>query len=433
MTDIMLLDMDPAISLHQRMAAAADGLDFDAQALADPLAEAAELLSGAVPDVVTGVRRAAADLRSNAFDLNTRIRMVLAGGREMNAGLAALERIRSHFTHIESRGDPERADGLLSRRDLKWARHQLDEETSAAAAWLLDHDDFFDRVETAKHNDDYINQPYDSQFAFDPADRDNLLSLDDIDAFTTKTAAWASLLPHAGLIDTARRGGKPDGRLSRRDFEAFLSDYDFGPEVARAVRQVLDDGAYHTAESPVSWGLMLDGLSFVPVIGDLVDGARSIYYALHGDWAMASIYALGLVPLPGLSGSGVKAAVTVVKTAVRSVQKTGYRKAARETAGVLQKGTTYNWAANTASEALASSVNCSTTYGWIAEQAGVDFKKLDKKLEKTTGEDVAGLSNRLSDATGYNLGVADGLFSDTCEVIAQRVGEHRLSKLWLRH
>ena len=35
--------------------------------------------------------------------------MVLTGGSEMNEGLGALERIREHFTMIESRGDPDRA------------------------------------------------------------------------------------------------------------------------------------------------------------------------------------------------------------------------------------------------------------------------------------------------------------------------------------
>ena len=159
MSDMMLLNIDPAISLQQRMAIAADELDFDAQALAEPLTEASDLLGGAVPDSATGVRRIAADLRSNADDLHKRIQMVLAGGREMNAGLAALEQIRASFTLIETRGHSDRADGKLSLRDLEWARHQLDEETSAGRGWLADNDDFFARVETAKDNDTYINKP----------------------------------------------------------------------------------------------------------------------------------------------------------------------------------------------------------------------------------------------------------------------------------
>ena len=93
-------------------------------------------------------------------------------------------------------------------------------------------------------------------------------------------------------------------------------------------------------------------LSFVPVIGDIVDGGRSIHHALHGDWHSAGVYALGLVPLPGLSGSGVKAAVTVVKSAARSVKKSGYKKASGEVGKVLYKGTSYNWTANTAADAI---------------------------------------------------------------------------------
>jgi len=425
------MDVQPALSLHQRMTTAANELDFDAQALIAPLAEAAELLGGAVPDVVTGARRTAEGLRASAEELHGRIRMVLAGGTEMNAGLAALERIRSSFTQIESRGNPERADGRLSRRDLQWARHNLDEETSAAAEWLLKNESFFDRVETAKHNDDYIKQPYDSEFGFDPEDRDGLLSLDDIDAFASKTAAWATLLPFAAAIDTAGRGGSPDGTLRRRDFESFLEDYLIAPEVARAVRQVLDDGAYHTPDSPISWGLALDTLSFVPVIGDVVDGARAIHYALHGDWASAGIYALGVVPLPGLSGSGVKASVTVVKATVGAVQKRGYKVAARETADVVKKGTTLNWTASTAAGAASSAVNCSSTVHWISEQVGFDFGKFDRDMKKTTGEDVGTIRNRLSDITGYDLGIADGFFSDTCEMIARRIGEHKFSRSWL--
>lgn len=428
MVDMMLLDVQPALSLRQRMAIAADELDFDAQALAEPMAEASELLGGVLPEVIPRVQRAAAHLRSSADDLNSRIRMVLANGPDMNAGLAALERIRTHFTTIESRGDPSRADGVLSRRDLTWASHQLDEETSAAASWLLEHEDFFDRVETAKHNDDYTSQPYDDEFAYDPEDRDGLLSLDDIDAFVVKSAARATLAPYAEIIDTGRSGGEPDGKLSRKDFEAFLSDYDISPEVTQAVRQVLEDGAYYQADSRINWRLALDGLSVVPVIGDVVDGGRAIYYSLHGDWTSAAIYGLGLVPLPGLSGSGVKAGYTVVKATVRGVQKSGYRKAARETGKVLYKGTSNNLTANTLAEAAADRINCSATFAWIASESGL---KINGDPKKTTGENIDSITNRLSDATGYDLGVADGFFSDSCEVIARRLGEHKFSKSWL--
>lgn len=431
MTDMMLLEVDSALLLQQRMATAADELDFDAQSLVAPLTEATELLGGDVSEVVPRVIRAADDLRASAHDLDSRIRMVLASGPEMNAGLAALERIRSHFLTIESRGDPSRADGVLSRRDLQWAHHQLDSETSAAAGWLIDHNEFFDQVETAKYNDEYLSHPYDGDFPYDPNDRDGLLSLDDIDAFIAKTAAWSTLLPLAGTIDTAHRGGPGDGRLSRNDFESFLSDYNLSPEISRAVRQVLDDGAYQSNDSLLNWGLVLDGVSFVPVIGDVVDGARAIHYALHGDWTAAAIYGLGLVPLPGLSGSGVTAGYKVVKSAVSTAKKSGYRTAAKDTAKVLHRGTTFNWTAHTAAEALTDSAQCSSTYEWIAQQAGVDIAKLDKKIKTTTGEDIGDIKNRLSDLTGHDLSIMDGFFNDTCEVIARRIGEHKLSKVWL--
>ena len=435
MSDLMILDIKPALSLHQQMTAAAGELDFDAQALAEPLTEAADLLGRPLPDMAGETRKVAANLHDNAEDLHTRIQMVLAGGHEMNAGLAALERIRASFTLIESRGKPDRSDGKLGLGDLEWARRQLDGKISDAAGWLADHKDFFTRVETAKDNNTYINRPYDSEFAHNPEDADGVMRIADIDAFVAKTAAWATLLPHAKTIDTAHRGGKPDGILSRKDFEAFLLDYDVAPGVAAAVRRVLADGAQHRPRSPISLKAALDVLSFVPAIGDVVDGARSIYYALHRDWQAAGLYALGIVPLPGLSGSGVTAARTVARNTVRAFQKSGYRQAASETGKVMAKGTSYNWTANAAAEAFSDRRACASTKEWLAQQIGVDITKIgefDDRLRESTGEDIGSLKNRLSDATGHNLGVMDGFFSDSCEVIARRLGEHKLSKMWLK-
>ena len=123
-----------------------------------------------------------------------------------------------------------------------------------------------------------------------------------------------------------------------------------------------------------------------------------------------------------------------MRSAVRSVKKSGYRQAARDTGKVLYKGTTYNWTASTAAEALTSSNPCASTRGWVAEQVGVDVTKFDDindGLRRTTGEDFRSVRNRLADATGHNLGMMDGFFSDSCEVIARRLGEHKLSRMWL--
>ena len=347
MEDLMAIDTVRATELRQRMEAAADDLEWDARALAGPLAEASSLLGGPLPDVPTGVRRVAGELRASALDLQERTRIVLAGGPEMNEGLAALERIRDHFTMIESRGDPDAADGLLSRRDLRWAQHSADSQTAEAAAWLLDHDRFFDQVETAKHNDDYLDRAYEGEFAFDPDDRDGLMSRDDIDSFLDKTAAWSALLPHLATVD-AVDGGAPDGFISRRDFENFLSDYNLSDEEAGAVRQVLDDRAYHTKDGGIGLGTMLDGLSFVPVIGDIVDGARAIYYVVHGDYATASLFALGMIPLPGLSSSGVRGAIKVVDKVATAARNRGTRAAFRDGGQLAMKGTAANYAAQLA-------------------------------------------------------------------------------------
>ena len=148
------------------------------------------------------------------------------------------------------------------------------------------------------HNNDYLDRAYEGEFAFDPDDIDGLMSRDDIDAFLDKTAAWSALLPHLAAID-AVQGGAPDGVMSRRDFELFLSDYDLSAEDADAVRQVLDDRAYHTAGGILGLGTILDGLSFVPVVGDILDGARAIYYVVHRDFATASLFCSGPDPATG--------------------------------------------------------------------------------------------------------------------------------------
>ncbi len=426
MSDLMAMDTLRAVELRQRMEAAADDLDWDARALMGPLSEASSLLGGPMPDVPTGVHRVAGELRAGALDLQERTRIVLAGGSEMNEGLAALERIRAHFTVIESRGDPDRADGLLSRRDLRWAVHSSDSETADAAAWLLDHDHFFDQVETAKHNDDYLDRAREGEFAFDPEDRDGLMSLDDIDSFLDKTAAWSALLPHLATIDAAG-GDAPDGSMSRRDFEAFLNDYSLSADEAAAVRQVLNDRAHHTGGG-VGLGTALGVLSFVPVIGDILDGARALYYVVHRDYATASLFALGLVPLPGLSSSGVRGAKKVVDT-VAAAFRTGGTRAATQAAGQLAvKGTAANYAAYEGTKrtvgALGGDVDIDESVEYVVDDV------MGPRFEDLLGEDLdprlrALLTDRLEESLDNRLGEGSRRWvSETNTVIARRIAEH---------
>ena len=423
----MAMDTVRATELRQRMETAADDLDWDAQALVGPLAEASSLLGSPVPDIPTDVRRVAGELRASASDLQERTRIVLAGGPEMNEGLAALERIRSHFTMIESRGDSDAADGLLSRRDLQWARHSADSDTAAAAAWLLDHDHFFDQVETAKHNDDYLDRPYSGDFAFDPDDRDGLMSRDDIAAFLDKTAAWSALLPHLQTVDVVQ-GGAADGFISRDDFEAFLSDYDLSPPVAAAVRRVLDDRAYHTGGGSVGMGSMLDALSFVPVVGDVVDGARAIYYMVHRDYATASLFALGLIPLPGLSSSGVRGAIKVVDAVATAARKSGTKAAAKEATQRAMKGTAANYAAYESTRQATSALG-----GGLDIDESIDYVLDDvfgPRLEDSIGENLDPrlrelLADRLEDSLQYRLDDSSAQWlSEANTVIARRIAEH---------
>ena len=427
MSDLMALDIARATELRQRMETAAADLDWDARALEGPLAEAASLLGSPLPDIVGGTRRVAGELRDSALDLQERTRMVLAGGPEMNEGLGALERIREHFTMIESRGSPDRADGLLSRRDLRWAVHSADSATAEAAGWLLDHDLFFDQVETAKHNDDYFHRVGTGEFPFDPDDLDGLMSRDDIDAFLDKTAARSALMPHAATIDAAG-GGQPDGFISRADLEAFLSDYNLTAEEAAAVRQVLNDRAYHSTGSGIGLGGVLDVVSFVPVIGDLLDGARSIYYALHGDLDTAALFALGLVPLPGLSSSGVRGALKVIDR-VRTVAHTlGRKEASKEAGRLAMRGTGANYAAHEGAQRASGALD-----GDLDVDESVDYvldDVLGPQVEDLLDEDLdprlrALLSDRLEDSLTERLDSGARVrLSEANTVIARRIAEH---------
>lgn len=429
MTDLMVLDIDRATELRQRMETAADEVEWDAQALEGPLAEAASLLGSPLPDVGGGARRVAGELRDSAVDLQERTQMVLAGGREMNEGLGALERIREHFTMIESRGDPDRADGLLSRRDLRWAVHSADSATAAAASWLLDHDLFFDQVETAKHNDDYVNGLSSDEFSFDPDDRDGLMSRDDIDAFLDKTAARSALIRHAATIDAAG-GGRPDGFVSRADLEAFLGDYNLTAAEADAVRQVLDDRAYHSngGGGIIGWGGALDALSFVPVVGDVIDGARSIYYTLHGDYEMAALFALGLVPLPGLSSSGVRGALKVVDR-VRDVARTaGTKEASKEAGRLAMKGTAANYGAYEGTRrvfgARDSDLDIDESVDYVLED--VFGPRVEDLLEEDLDPRLRALvTDRLEQSLSERLGSGSRVrLSEANTVIARRIAEH---------
>ena len=427
MSDLMALDIPAATELRQRMETAADDLDWDAQALEGPLAEASSLLGSPLPDVPGGTRRVAGELRDSALDLQERTRMVLAGGPEMNEGLGALERIRERFTMIESRGDPDRADGLLSRRDLRWAVHSADSTTAAAAGWLLDHDLFFDQVETAKHNDDYLSRVDQREFAFDPGDRDGLMSRDDIDAFLDKTAARSALMAHAATIDAAS-SGVPDGFMTRRDFEAFVDDYNLTEEEADAVQQVLDDRAYHTGSGGIGLGGALDVLSFVPVIGDIIDGARLIYHALHGDLGTASLFALGMVPLPGLSSSGVRGAMKVVNKVVDATREGGFKVGSRAASRLVMKGTAANYAAHEGAQQAAGALAGDVDIDESAEYVLNDV--LGPQIEDLLDEDLdprvrALLVDRLEQSLTDRLGLGARVrLSETNTVIARRIAEH---------
>ena len=378
----MMMKVDAATELHRHLMAAADDLSADSAVITDLMGEASTLLNQTLADVGHDVRRLAGRLRTIADDLDDRVRLVALGGPDMNAGLAALEHLRDHFKLIECRGDPSRADGKLSRRDLEWARGKLPGPAGDAAAWLLANRGFFDRVETAKHNRRYMNRPYDGVFDHDEADEDGLMSLEDIDAFVTKSTAWTTLLPHLAAIDGAASGGgegAADGVLSREDFEALMAGYHLPPDVDRAVKQVLDDRAYHQpGGGTVGLGTALDLLSFVPVVGDLVDAGRALYYVLNGDYVTAGIFALGLAPIPGLSGSGLRHSVRMVENIADAAMGGGRQAGAARAKKEFITDTMQTWRANEAADFVLEKTG--EDEGWLGEINQVISSRMSKQF-----------------------------------------------------
>ncbi|MEM8707912.1 MAG: hypothetical protein AAGE98_15715 [Actinomycetota bacterium] len=332
MTGHLLLDVDRAIDLHVTMNGIADQLDADRRVLAQPVADAIDMLG--TPDVDPDLHlRALADLlRREAEDLARRVRMVALGGPEINAGLHALEVVSANWGIIDNRGRPDGNDGIISRGDLEWAADHPDPAIAAAASWLLDHDEFFAAAETAKHNDRYLADGG-AGFAADHDEADGKLSIADVDAYLSKLDTWATLVPHMVTIDIAAHGGELDGVMSQADFEAFLDLQGLPPQVRQAAQQVLDDSAFHDTGG-IGWDDVLMVASFIPIVGDFVDGAMALYYLSQGDWDQAALAGLGLLPIPGVTGASVRgakaAAEEVAEELAEEAVETAAQRAARE-------------------------------------------------------------------------------------------------------
>lgn len=313
MSELLLLDVDAATELHQTMTAVADEIGLDRGAIGRSLAGVERLVGQPADDPDPWLRDLADTLRREAEELARRLRMVIFGGPEINAGLLALDHIRANFATIDNRGgeggDP---DGIVSRGDLAWAVEHLDADAAAAAQWLLDHEDFLRAVETARGNDDYLAAGG-TEFGLG-GDGDGKFSLADVEAHFTKLDTWATLVPYMAAIDVAAHGGDHDGVMSRNDFESFLDEQDLPPDVRQAAQRVLDDGAYHdTGGGLVSWGTLLDVASFIPIVGDVIDGATALYYLSQGEWEQAAMAGIGLIPIPGVSGGSVRASREVIE------------------------------------------------------------------------------------------------------------------------
>ncbi len=299
------------------MTGVADEIDHDRTALAGLLTDAARFTTADTGDIDVRLRSLTDLLRTEADDLARRLRMVALGGPEINAGLAALEDLRNAWDVIDNKGDTDGNDGVVSRSDLEWAAENLDGDAARAARWLLDHPELFAAVETAKHNTDYLAEGG-AGFAADSDETDGKLSLDDVDAYITKLDTWATLVPYMATIDVAAHGGELDGVMSKGDFEAFLDDQSLPPQVRQAAQTVLDDSAYHDTGG-IDWDDVLMVASFIPVVGDFVDGAMALYYLSQGDWEQAALSGIGLLPIPGMTGGTVRGAKAAAEEAAEEL------------------------------------------------------------------------------------------------------------------
>ncbi|MCP3939514.1 MAG: hypothetical protein GY708_29560 [Actinomycetia bacterium] len=82
-------------------------------------------------------------------------------------------------------------------------------------------------------------------------------------------------------------------------------------------------------DSGFSWGDLASGAlavgSFVPVVGDVIDAGYALYYISQGDWANAGIHGVGLIPVPGVSGTGVRATREAIEELAEIGAKEGGR------------------------------------------------------------------------------------------------------------
>ncbi len=358
----MVLDTERARWLALAYGDAAYECDLTRRNLTPVLARAAELSGQPAFGPVDGLGRLDERLRADQRDIEARVRMVDLGGDEVNTGLWALDVVERHFATFDvgRDGDPETADGIVSEADLEAIAATRSGELAAAAGFLLAHPGFLAGVHDAEENDAYLDALDEGRF--NSGSTDGRFDLGDIDAYRRKLSDWVTLLPYAAVIDVAAQGdpSQADGHLSADDFAALLDDPAIPVEVREAAERVLADGAFHTRDG-LDWNAVglavLEAAGYVPVAGEVVDAARVAWYLAHGDWTNALIYSGGLLPVPGLSGGGLRAARSAIDRYRRVVAEQGVDKAirlgARETAeglGTYATVETTTWMANQIAE-----------------------------------------------------------------------------------
>lgn len=276
--------------------------------------------------------------------------------------------LRSEWTTFDGAvtGDP---DGLVSSADVAAIAAADRGEASVTAAWLLADPDLMAALDTGRRNRDYFSNGGESLDA--GSGGDDRISDDDVLWYRAKRDAAFFLTSIAAAVDTAADPVAPaDGFRSEDDWRTAREWEWLSPRQQTSIDRILADDAWD--RHPSNLGIViLDGVSYVPVLGDGVDATVALYYLAHGDLANAAAYGVGLVPIPGVSSGAISTARRTLaelgEVAAREGGSAVGRRIARDTAREYAT----DKAADAASEKVAEVVADTTGDEYLGRAAGV--------------------------------------------------------------
>lgn len=215
-----------------------------------------------------------------------------------------LDMIARSFSRLDVAAHGGSPDGVVSIDDLRAAAAWPD-PVAEAATWLLAHPQVLEWVTLGEDLRDYLSESPARPHAHEH--RLDRFELDDIAAYRLRRNAAFTVWPLLSSIDVAVQGdpGMADGFVSRDDLVAALG-WQISDHQRAAIAQLLADEVYDVASHA---DLLLTALSLAPVIGDGVDLAAAAVFTMRGDLNRAGQHLIGVVPLPGVSGTTVRTAI----------------------------------------------------------------------------------------------------------------------------